>query len=728
MADKPIATLGGKALLGSSAVQWVYQEGTKPVIDTFDMVPSDALQVATPAPVELRIVPLLGNPVVVKNLSVLNVAPGDSPFISKVTVADRRWRWSLFHLVRRFNIRRHIGVKRIIANDQIAVNFDRAPQVAYWEWSKNPTTKQPWTARDALEDVLKAIQDKEKKAGLTTFTYVIDERIGAKLRNLPFEEVVLDDSADQALDRLLHYFPETRLRIDRDGNVVIFSKASGGEDEVIKAMLPEIQERGHVDLVKNNLIRPKEIHVLFTREVELRFDFLETSGTTVTDMGNERLMENVAPIPDYQLTVSGRVLPQGTYEEMTALFNAWGNLPLVGGSVPLTHLLVQRAFVPQMDLWAAMGMAGDLPDERGDLKNWTGRIAAIQNNYRRTFRLNRLWMDRILSMRAYRLSTIDPQSGQRGPATAHGDYSVMYTQRSIWRNSAQGKPLDYCINHSAYPTGSGTIPPLDSTSEASPAIVSIPDHDQGIIHVDYVIDPNRVYEMILPSQIVAGSMPTANIAQRARNISFDAIIRNTNPPRLSPSFKLAIVISVIPASPNTEQQLHKIVVKPDEISDLLPNVQRAALNDCQGPPMEIRIGANVEVARVQWLDSRKADIEKIFGLPVGVKGDPDLTGLVINEGTNKTDLATGASLNAIARAKAAAIYGSLVDRYEGTMTGHMNGKVDANGWIDQVIHRLEPSGDTVTSIAMAETPPQFDLMSFLDSNARQAILRLVQPL
>lgn len=709
---KATATLGGKPLLASSAVQWTLQNGTKPVIETFDMAPSDALTIATPTEVTLKIDIGEGNSITVNRLSVLNISPGENPFISKVTVADLRWRWSYRHILRRYNMRRNIGTKRVQANDEIAVGFDRAPDVAYWDWSKNKATGQAWTARDALEDVLKDLQK------IKDFKYKIDEKLASKLLPLPFEEVQIDDAGDSALYRILSKFQEGQCYVDYDGTVIIYSKASGAEREVVKSMMPEIQDRGHVDLVKNNLIRPKWIEVLFTREVEVRFNFTENASASSTQTADDdtRTVDNVLPTPDYQLSVNSQMLPQGSYITFDEAFNAWGSIPLIGNPIKIDHRLIQRAFIPQMDLWAAMGIAGDFVDPTSTLANWIDRISTCQVHYRQTFRLKRKWMDRIYSIRPYRLSTVDPQSGQRGALQAWGDYCIIPTQRAIWRQTG-AKSLPYAINRTAYPL-SGNI---DSTAHPSPAVVSIMDHDQGIIRVEYVLDPFRQREMILPSQMVASTIPVADLRQRSRTITFDAVINSSTAPRLSPSFQLATILTVVPAAPNTTQQLHKITVKPEDIASLLPDTQAAALTDCEGPVMQIRIGDKTEVARIQWRDARSTDIEKIFGI---TEGEPDLTDLVLNEGP-VTNLKTGASLNAIAKGVAASYYASLVDRYEGTMTGHLNGGIHMNGWMDQVIHRLDTDGVATTAVAMAESLPQFDLMAFLDSSTRAAILHPV---
>lgn len=738
--NKATATLGGKPLLMSANVSWTLREGVVPNIQTFDMAPDDALALSK-GPFDLVITPPEGKGITVTNLWLLNIQPGDSPFISKVTIADRRWFWSYRHTgPKNYNIRRNVGNKRILSNFSAAVDFDRAPQVAFAPWSLQKNTIR-WVARTMLEDVMEDVAEAEKSATGQKFTLVVDSRIGTAIKGLPIESLTIDDAGDSAVRRAIGYLPEAGVYVDYDGKVVIFSRAGGDEAGIVKALMPELRGPGHTDLVKNSAIRPREIHVLFTREVELRFDFLEetraTNQTVVagSEPADLRRMDNVLPITDYQLQVSEvdtKPLCQGTWITFDQAFRAWEELPLVGADVKLDHPLIQKAFIPQMDLWAALKIAGDRPDEQGTLRNWVGRISACQNHYRRTFRLRRKWMDRIMAIRPYRLSTVDPQSGQRGPATAHGDYAIIYTQRSIWRNRAQGKPLDYAINKTAYPSGgngASGVPNFNSETEVSPAIVSIVDKDQGIVHVDYVVDPNRVYEMILPSQISQGNntrtwsaMPTADISDRKRPIAFNAVINANDPPRLSPAFKIAIMLTAVPASPNSNQQLHRIVIKPSDIADLLPAASTVGLGDAKGPIMEIRVGPNTEVARIQWLDSRSTEIEKIFGI---TEGTPNLDGLVLNVG-DTTDAEKGASLKSIAKARAAAVYASLTDRYEGSMTGYMNGNVTMNGWTDEITHTLKPDGQTTTEVKFPPAVPQMSVMSFLDSNARAAILHLVK--
>ena len=472
----PKATINDKPILGGGVVAWPLREGTKPVIQTFDMAPLDAISVSTSGgPVTLKIVPDQGNPVVVKGLWVLNIQPGDSPYVSKITLADLRWAWSYAWIIRRFNHRRNVGTKRLVANDQVPQVNPIASKVAYWNWSLNKGNI--WQPLSMTQDVLKVLEKHNRDNRMGGFQVVIDDRIGSKIASLPVEDVTVDDAGDQGLDRVLSYLTEAMVYVDYDAKVTVTSRATGDEKNVIQALMPEIVDEGHTDLVENRLIRPREIHVLFTREVECRFNFTEqrlaVGATTTGDPPDTRTMQNVLPSPDYQLTTADSVpanqspICQGTWLNFDEAFNYWGTLPRLrrnGTARNLDHDLIQRAFIPQMDLWAAIGMAGERPNDVGELRDWTARIAACQNHYRMTFRISAPFMDRIMSIRAYRASTADPVTKTRSPALAYGDYCILYTHSGAFgRTSPTKSPW-------TTPSTARHIPPRDCwTTRQSPA-------------------------------------------------------------------------------------------------------------------------------------------------------------------------------------------------------------------------------------------------------------------
>jgi hypothetical protein len=137
--------------------------------------------------------------------------------------------------------------------------------------------------------------------------------------------------------------------------------------------------------------------------------------------------------------------------------------------------------------------------------------------------------------------------------------------------------------------------------------------------------------------------------------------------------------------------------------------------------MEIRISGSIEVARVQWLDARKDDIEKAIGIQ---DGEPNLNGLVINEGVTSAN--GGASLNNIALAQAASIYASLVDRYQGESTGYMNANLEPSGYVGRVEHMVGTDAVATTRVSFPEDVQPISLFAYLGAGDRKVIMKLVR--
>jgi hypothetical protein len=723
------------------------------------MVPEDADALfqkgARKSPVTLRIIPPQGNAVTVTNLWVLNVAPGPNPHIASVTLADRRWFWSYAHVLRRMNMRRRVGDKLAIASDVAPIEVNQnVPNFKYWPWSIN--NGQPWEAVNSLRDIMindaDGVLQKEKQYWGTMANMVIDERLQSGAAGVPIEEIQIDDQGDAAVQRIIGYLPESEITVDYNGDVVAYARTGGDEESIYKAILPEIPGGGHAALVSNAAIRPSKINVKFTYEVEVRFNFKENAvatpggarGVGQTQVAGEggqiqvsysRNVDNVFPSVDYQLSPTNNpeiIFPMGTYLKFDDGFRWWGPLPVQisgGGQVFMDHPLVQKAFVPYLDLWSKLGVIGSQPEPNGKLKRWPERIAATENHYRQTFRLPSAWTEQMLSLRAYRVATIDPQSGMRGPSLAYGDYCAVASQRQQARNAQAGDVFDWAFNRSGYPQNEI----LDNTTTPSPAIVTILDEDQGVFRVNYMLDLLGATQKILPSmlEVANHAMPTTNITDRDRSITFDTLNKGGGYAKLSSEFKLAVILTCVPASPNNINQLYSVPVYPSDVKNIIPQGALTGLTDAQGPEMDIHCG--LDTARIMWLDSRSTDIEAIFGIQNGVavgrQLNPNVAGLVINGEAGALD--SGASLTNLAKAEAAKVYAALVDHYEGTVTGYMNGEVHLNGFVQDITHTLSPDGATTTQLTLPSTAvrmsKQLDVFRFLNSTSRAVILRLVQP-
>jgi hypothetical protein len=753
-APPTIIKVGGIVVEASAAAEWDATEGTGAVIRTFDISPADAARIESGykgAPISIE-GENGGKPFTWQNLYIVGVTEGDHPSSRRLRVADRRvWLANLWikHI---FNLRRNTGTKRLI--DPATANTPElqplAASVTYAEWSLKSQT-QGWTAADVLDEIMGQIVEWEKaeRGSRAGFRYEFDR---TRLNAVPIEDLLLDDAADAALARVFAYLPQIGITVDPDGAYRLYDKTDGGEAGMVALAGSPVPGTGDIQLVSNRYLRPREIHLLYTIKSEFRADFIEQGSyaNTVSRGDNDRALDNVLPVPDFQLTVNGQTVVQNTWITFPQALAAWG--PLLGWG-QIDFPILQEAFVPFLDLWGGFALSGLLTPTA----EWMGRVAAMQTHYRQTFRLTRRWMDRIYKLTAERIGTVDPQSGQRAEAVCYSDYAYPGTMRSVLAESpvvaAIGVLADFDYtwmkNVKGYPNNSngpvidgvatGTI---DSTSKPAPAKVSVVDHDQGIVHLEFRGDPLRLHDAVLPSMVTLGDKdadvavrgdgtpsvpgPTADFTDITRPISFNAVsnINANQRPKLTREDKKAVILSAIPSAPNNKHGLYRVVIKPGDVADALSSAASKGLGDALGPPMEIRIRPSMAMALIPWSDARAADIEAIFGI-----GDtaPNLAGLVMNDTAQEKLGTVAASLQELSKAVAARIYASLTDRLQGTMSVPFEPNVRPQGWLSSVAHIIDTQGRGLTRLTCPERIPSMDVYQFMDSGTRALLLKIADP-
>lgn len=738
------ARLGPVPLLAAGDQVWALVEGTSPYQGSFKVRPGDAdrLEGLGTQGLTLDLRTLQDN-LQVRQLFFLHQVPGDHPHEREVLVTDRRWLWTYGHIgPRRYNVRRHVGFHRL-KNPAAQELQPVVATVQYAPFSVHPSGR-AWTALEILQDVLDAVLEIERQYNGQVAGHHIEPSLADKLTKFPVENLVVDDRADLALQRTLDHLAEAGCRLRLDGTVVLYDKASGAEQRQVRRLGHEAVGKGHTQLVTKRRVRAKRVEALFTREVEVRFDYeeLDTLEGTTDVQPDDRYMENVLPVPDWELQLdTGETVCQGTYITIQQALRAW-NLA-VNGDNPFGQALtlqdLREAIVPYLDLAAALDLLG----KTAPRADWSARLNALFQHYRRTFRLNRRWMDRVLSWDAYRVSIIDPTTGTRAPAVAYADFCWIASQRSLLLQATQDQPLNYVNNVPRDMAGDK----LTSSTVPAPARVSIVDHDQGIVRVDFMVDTLRLYEMTLPGMIgLNGSAqdalgrpkdpgPVAQVGRAAtrggHQLGFNLLRRLSadRKPELVAPWKLTIIITAVPGSPNTDQQLHRIPVTPAQVAGIVPPGMRAGLGDATGPVQEVRIGGGVETARVAWLDSRSDDVERLFGLGDGKPAK--LAGLVINDSGGAPAGAGGggvaASLQGIALAAAARVYTGYADRVLGDAAGKINGQVEPEGWIGQVQHIVTRRGEGFTRLDLPDKVAELKIASLLDPNTRAVVFKLARP-
>jgi hypothetical protein len=188
---------------------------------------------------------------------------------------------------------------------------------------------------------------------------------------------------------------------------------------------------------------------------------------------------------------------------------------------------------------------------------------------------------------------------------------------------------------------------------------------------------------------------------------------------------MALIITAMPASPNNLRRYFKITVMPDDVKDIVPG-GKDVVGTCYGPP--IKVLCHRETARIQGLDDRATDIKMMFGLKTVADAEPNLKGLVVNEG-DKNSGAGGigaASLWDLAKAEAARTWALYGDRFLGRATGDYKPSVVPKGYVEDVSHIVTTKGEMVTEVALADKPEPFPLESLMSSTSRAILMRQIQ--
>lgn len=740
-------TIDGFPCLASTVERWHLTSGTAPFVAEFDMIPedADALFEGELEPLTLKIANGDdGESIEVRNLYAIEKTPGPVPAdrITRVKVADRRWFWSRKHIRRSYNIRRRVGHKRVIGDGTRETTLT-AQSLWYQPWSVLPDLR-PYAARDILQDVIQEVSTVETQFSSSTndnepgqvstglAPIEIREEIqtinGLNQSEQPIEGLKLDDAGDAAINRVLSFLPGASLYIDLDGKVVVYSQASSNETDQIDDLPPFSTDIGVIEKIDRRRVRPSEIHVLFTREVELRQDTIELDvGATSDIFGTDRrFMENVLPVPDYQLTlVNGDTVARGTWITFSEALRAWGPHPRAGD---ITFDLIRRAAVPFLDLWGALAESG----KRDPDNDWAARIAAIQTHWRTTYRINRRWTDRVSQWKAFRVGIVDPTRGTRSPAIAYGNHAFIPGQRFMIAEASGNHDLSYAINVQGF--NDGSTPPKLQPEDKPAAKMSIIDSDQGIVQIDWSVDPSRPFSAVLPGWVQDGSGgsgditrpsipgPSADLTDRTRAITFDSVTsRGARPAQMTAEHRAAVILTAIPATSVSNSELERVVVRPPDVDHLLP--ERARGMESTGPILEIRVRPQTLTAIVPWSDDDADVIEAAFGVGGAVLSDSDsaLTSLILNY----DGVAGGrGSMASVSRALAARAWAAMADRHMGTAAVPLRADARPEGWLDTVAFQVTPDGRVETVYALPGDVPQVDMFGYLDRGTRDVMLEL----
>jgi hypothetical protein len=702
------AKLGDVHLMADQTIEWTLRPGVSPYQTSITVRKEDAEKWGPKvrlSPLQLSILApkAVPNPVelTVNGVWITDILPGPSPYLRSISLSDLRWRWEKHHVIRGYNIQRRSGAKRLVSLsrlEEIATSDD----LIYADWSLNGG--KVWTALEILQDITAS-------AGFGEVFKFMDGT--EELMALDVANLEIDDSFGGAITRVLGFIPGLNVIVNAAGEVIFYSEFMPAGVPVSEATDVVV---GAGQIIRSDLRnhRTKKARVLINREVEVRFDSVEGSLTPA----GAGYMHNVLPSPDASLTVSGYSQPvvAGTWLKVSDALAAWRQTAPPTGLPALTEEVLREHWFQGLDMYALVG-ANDDPDN----SPWPARIAALKRHYRQTYRIQRSWMDRIVSLRANRLSMMDEGTGHYGAASVWTNYCITYQDRT--KSPLKGDQTR-AVNVTGYAAE------LDE-ARAAPMTVRVLDAEVGVIRVELGEDPKGVIEQFVPCNVddpCTGDMSGENGARWW----YEPALFNRKHPVLAEDHGIAIILTVAEGSPNSNERMQELIVYPQE-SAYLP---------ADGDEVDIRIGAGVVTAKFAWVDnSEQASlIRQLFGFERVIEtgagssaGGPSPFPGSATYGSSISEKMQFLWINfdeceEVAEAAIQAYNANYVDRLTGSHTVYMMPGRDINGTIAAVQHSLTPSGDLLTTISMSDTlGPSRDIWSFMSSSLRRKLLRMVQP-
>lgn len=685
------ARLAGIDLPAFGSVGWSFTAGVRPHMRTFELAAADAQAIARTggSEITLTIEPDGWPKLEVKRLVFVALLPGTREDTRRVLIADRRYLWQRVMVQRDYNVRWRTGDTRMVGEGSLRVENQRPEaDVTYASWSIKDK-KTAWKAGEVIEDVLRALGGGSVPASLK--------------RTIEIEDLNLSDSGDAALAKALAFAGGYSVRVNAAGDVAIFDTRDRSEVAALADAGPALRAGANFHATSDrSWVRPRSFRVLFERETELRFDYVEGESVWTTERNNPdppRKLENVIPVPDVSIVVAGKMCSRGTWVNIDDYLAALVGLEAeTAGAArgPLTHAIIRQAWLQTWDYFIA-NLYGVYTSGAEHLV-WRRRLSAIRRHWRQTFRPLKQWRDKMRSLKAYRVSVLVDETGARAASEAYMDYVARPSRAGIFLSVSKNPDLGRQV--------SGWKATLsDPTAETAPAEVRILDEEAGVFEIKLRADPWGEVEQLAPGNVEL--LPKARVTGDLRSAAGLAFGWWATLPLL-PTFKLAIILTAIQASPNSEARMHAVEVSPSEAEELLGQ----PIGACKGEPWTIAIGGGLETARAAWVDDFATAIEQSF-----YNGAPFPAAVLVN----------GANCRARAKAEAARMYATMLDREEGSVVVPFNPAVMPAGSISTVEHVVIERGIAMTQISVAAEPEPVNGNAFLPASTQRILRRMVQP-
>lgn len=733
------AYLGDVALAANQAIRWAQTTGVKPYSTTVLVHVDDAedIEKMLGEPQVLRIVGLNGE-IEVEDVYPLYGVPTSSPNRRAFLISDKRWLWPYKLVVRDYNVTRKTGDKMLLIETSVPIELAQyVDRFKYMTYSLDGEESR-WRGRRAIEDVLGSVTDGEFE--ISSFSLSDSDGVDGQIS---IQNLLLRDSGDIAVARVLGFVPGMQVTVDLDGTVRAFDGTDIEVAEKIRDDLGPISQLAQYPMeIDRSKVRPKSFKVYTVREIEIRLDINEnlSEGATVTEVdADDPFVENVIPLPDPKTkgvklrdedrNVQTLDAPMGTWCPIYEALRVWEEErqedKLREGMLPFSFSpAIENHYFEGKLMYVWYGPSDESSADTDLSSSLAGRVRAFLSHFRRTYRVNPKYMARIREVKAVRAGLLDPITGARAPSLAWMNYYVIPSNKTYRILGKDRKSADTGVwyNVKGYPGYEG-----DLWGTASQFNVRIVDSKLGIFSVSSADSPYDFARGMGAGQVVdaTGKAAAGRVALRHQDdhpMAPGCKVESVSGAKLSGKHDMATVLTFIPNSPNDKSQLHVEEYTSEEIAKEFSTL--AGIESGDGPEMEIFIPPSTCVARFAWdSNDARATIRDLMGTlgaddDVGLSEDRrDMPGYLFVNGEDE--------IPANSKAAAAEILQGFSDTIAGGVQTSHDSESKVDGALQGIDHTLGPSGRFMKVTKFRERQISVDRFALLPNPIRHMTLGII---
>lgn len=761
-------------LSSAGQVNWQLTEGVEPFRTTFIVEKDTALKIINDAnnkpqanpyfilslvPGSSSVTEEAGN--TFENLVFISYEPHSDPRFYRLNFADNRVFWSRSYFRGDFNIRTTLGNKEVLryltGGTAVLQEFggsiplSAADRVEYRTYSLYPplidrdakTTARPWKASEMIAKILSKISQDIPWA-------IENSKLANDFKQIEFldevlkEDIELDGQSHSALNQILELVPNVGIYVDQKGSTRLYNKHTGKERILLNKFDYAFPGSEIPLFVDNKWFIPEYVDVQFESEIEMRFDYTERddiqttienagappfTGDPVAALSERRALENVIQIPDPSFFIISTLIPRSYIAyagQFVSIDDYIASIPFnVGALFTATGVTITKPFLREYllnglyDLFALTSEALEKADAR---VAWQRRLEALKQNYRRTFRINKFWRNRMTNLQANRVAFLSPTEPLRPPSPVYMDYSKRVTYKGA-RALQTGDLIGNVFNYD---------PDISKATPCPWAYISfLGSNENSIFSLNLNQDPYGHNEIVYPYRMA--NVPCYNYGRLLRASCFDdyaitgavgmgplvgsvppvttsgltgptslggpgapaSSTASGKPPpgSASPDMDMFTIFTATPvASPGVKLYTKRVFPKD------LDQPFRSKFTGAVGAPLKIKVPASVQTARFVWGDDLALEFEEAFG--VFRNNDGTTTDANPDYAKMESNLLNPEAIEAIAKQFAIQALAPYTPRFRGSLTSQYK-NVTPDGTISRIIHNVTtPSGALTTSVSI----------------------------